>query len=59
MTMLNKSIFVIPVDMENKSIDEIAKEATIKIIDVVEQVGKEREKEVEKNEKTSKCAEDL
>lgn len=55
MTMLNISIFVIPVDMENKSIDEFAKEATIKIIDVVEQVGKE----VEKNEKTSKCAEDL
>lgn len=37
------NLFVIPVDMENRSVEDIAREAAIRIAELCEEVGRERE----------------
>ena len=42
---VRENVFVLPVDMENRSAEDIARDAVASIIDVCDQVGKQREAE--------------
>ena len=42
---VRENVFVQPVDMENRSAEDIARDAVASIIDVCDQVGKQREAE--------------
>ncbi|MBO6113546.1 MAG: hypothetical protein J6P57_00665 [Lachnospiraceae bacterium] len=35
---MNKNIFVIPIDMDNRTVEEIAKDAAVKIIDITDEL---------------------
>ena len=35
---MNKNIFVIPIDMDNGTVEEIAKDAAVKIIDITDKL---------------------
>ena len=40
---VGENLFVIPVNMENRFVDDIAREAATRIAELCEQVGRERE----------------
>lgn len=40
---MDKNIVIIPVEMEHRSIDEIAKEAALRIIEATDTIAKQRE----------------
>ena len=40
---LSENLFVIPVDMDNRIAEDIAREAAIRIVELCEKVGQERE----------------
>ena len=42
---VRENMFVLPVDMENRSVEDIARDAVASIMDVCDQVGKQREAE--------------
>ena len=42
---VGENMFVLPVDMENRSVEDIARDAVASIMDVCDQVGKQREAE--------------
>ena len=42
---VRENVFVLPVDMENRSAEDIARDAVASIMDVCDQVGKQREAE--------------
>ena len=42
---VGENVYVLPIDMENRSVEDIAREAALRIIDVCDQVGKQRESE--------------
>ena len=42
---VRENVFVLPVDMENRSVEDIARDAVASIMDVCDQVGKQREAE--------------
>ena len=42
---VGENMFVLPVDMENRSVEDIAREAASSILEVCEQVGRQRESE--------------
>jgi hypothetical protein len=48
---MNNNIFVIGVDMENKSAEDIAKEAALKIIGITDQLIAKKEAEKKQNDK--------
>lgn len=39
---MSENIFVLPIDMDNRSVEDIAREAALRINDVCEQVAKQR-----------------
>ena len=48
---VGENLFVLPIDMENRSVDDISKEAALRIMEVCDQVGKQREAEKKATEK--------
>lgn len=67
---MGENTFVIPLDMVNRTVEDIAREAALRIIDVCDQVAKQRgintkddseklEKQENYNEKTSKYSENM
>lgn len=40
-----ENIFVLPIDMENRPAEDIARDAALSILEVCEQVGRQREAE--------------
>ena len=42
---VRENVFVLPVDMENRSAEDIARDAVASIMDVCDQVGRQREAE--------------
>lgn len=42
---VRENVFVLPVDMENRSVEDIARDAVASIMEVCDQVGKQREAE--------------
>ena len=42
---MRENVFVLPVDMENRSAENIARDAVSSIVEVCDQVGKQREAE--------------
>ena len=47
---VSENLFVLPVDMEGKSVDDIAREAAKRIVELCDQVGREREASKKKGE---------
>ena len=39
---MGENTFVIPLDMDNRTVEEIAREAALRVIDVCDQVAKQR-----------------
>ena len=42
---VSENAFVLPIDMENRSVEDIARDAAASIIDLCDQVGRQREAE--------------
>ena len=40
---IGENLFVIPVDMENRYVEDIAREAALRIVEICEKVGQEHE----------------
>ena len=39
---VGKNMFVLPIDMDNRTVEDIAREAALRIVDVCDQVAKQR-----------------
>ena len=39
---MGENVFVLPINMDNRTVEDIAKEAALRIVDVCVQVAKER-----------------
>lgn len=46
---MGKNIFVLPIDMDNRSVEDIAREAALRINDVCDQVAKQRGIDIKKD----------
>ena len=51
---VGENMFVLPIDMENRTVENIAREAALRIVDVCDQVAKERGVDIEKEGKSRK-----
>ena len=45
-----ENIFVLPIDMDNRTVEDIAREAALRIVDVCDQIAKQREMEKKADE---------
>lgn len=39
---VGENMFVLPIDMDNRTVEDIAREAALRIVDVCDQVAKQR-----------------
>lgn len=51
---MGENLFVLPIDMDNRSVEDIAREAVLRINDVCDQVAKQREAEKKAKEEEMK-----
>ena len=48
---VRENMFVLPIDMDNRTVEDIAREAAIRIVDVCDQVAKQRGIGMKKDER--------
>jgi len=51
---MGENLFVLPIDMDNRSVEDIAREAVLRINEVCDQVAKQREAEKKAKEEEMK-----